>query len=325
MRLTHNTITAILSITLILLTIPVFSQMGIDLDIKKPKEYDERVLRSEKSASKKFSLPNRFIQNTVTHYNYFFNARNKLNEVIENAKAAFKDDYSELLSFYNYTLDATAGDSIQLDSVTYKASSGIALHDLRNDWADNLYLLWGAAFYLQQKFDSAYLMFQFINYAFAPKEKDGYYITIGSKRDVNSAYSISTKEKKGIIRKVFSDPPSRNDAFIWQIRNFLAQNQFADASSLIVTLKNDPVFPKRLKKDLHEVQALWFYKQNMWDSAAFHLIDALSNASNLQEKARWEYLTAQLFELSNHFKESEKYYAKVSGHTTDPVRSEELV
>ena len=319
MRPTRYTITAALILILCQATIPAFSQLGVSFDIKKPKDYEERVLRSERSDEKKFSLPKRLIQNTVTHYNYYFNANNKLNEVLERAKTAFKDDYSQLLPFYNYSLDATAGDTIQLDSINYKASTGIALHDLRNDWVDNLYLLWGASYYLQKKFDSAYLMFQFINYAFAPKEKDGYYLAIGSSRDGNSAYSISTKEKNSLPRRVFSEPPSRNDAFIWQIRTFLAQDELADAASLIVTLRNDPKFPKRLQNDLDEVQAYWFYKQNMWDSAANHLVKALSNATNLQEKARWEYLAAQLYELTGKYKESEKYYVKVSSHTTDPI------
>ena len=319
MRFTQYTITAVIFFILCQATIPAFSQLGMSFDLKKPKEYEDRVLRSEKSEEKKFTLPKRFVQNTVTHYNYYFNANNKLNEVLEKAKTAFKDDYSQLLPFYNYTLEATAGDSIQLDSLTYKASTGIALHDLRNDWVDNLYLIWGASYFLQKKFDSAYLMFQFINYAFAPKEKDGYFLAIGSARDGNSAYSISTKEKKSLPRKIFSEPPSRNDAFIWQIRTFLVQDQLADAASLIVTLRNDPKFPKRLQNDLHEVQAYWFYKQNMWDSAANHLVNALSNATNLQEKARWEYLAAQLYEMSGKYKESEKYYVKVSGHTTDPI------
>jgi tetratricopeptide (TPR) repeat protein len=309
----------VLFLLVIQLSLPVAGQLGFPLEIKKSEEYEDRVLRSERSDQGKFRLPKRFIQNTVTHYNYFFNANNKLNEVLERAKSSFTDDYAKLLPFYNYTLDATAKDSIQLDSIVYKASTGIALHDLRNDWIDNLYLLWGASYYLQKKFDSAYLMFQFINYAFAPKEKDGYYLTIGSSMDGNSAYSISTKEKKSLPRKILSEPPSRNEAFIWQIRNFLVQDQLAEAASLIVTLNNDPNFPKRLDPDLHEVQAFWFYKQNMWDSAAVHLVQALDNATNLQEKARWEYLAAQLFEMTGNNKEANKYYTKVSSHTTDLI------
>jgi hypothetical protein len=319
MRTLRHTFTAAIFLILCQLSLPSFGQLGFAFQIKKPKEYEERVLRSEKSDQGKFSLPTRFIQNTVTHFNYQFNANLKLNEVLERAKGGFRDDYSKLLPFYNFTLDATARDSIQLDSITYKSSTGIAIHDLRGDWIDNLYLLWGAAYYLQKKFDSAYLMFQFINYAFAPKEKDGYYLTIGSGRDGNSALSIATKEKRSLPKRLLSEPPSRNDAFIWQIRNFLAQDQFAEAASLIVTLKNDPAFPKRLHNDLHEVQAYWFYKNNMWDSAATHLVGALTNATNKQEQARWEYLAAQLFEMSGNYKNAEKYYARVYVHTTDPI------
>ncbi len=313
------TFTSALFFIFCLVSFPTAAQLGIPITIEKPEEYEDRELRSEKSDQKKFTLPRRAMQNMGTRYNYYFNANNKLNDVVAKAKASYKEDYSKLLSFYNYSLDATAGDSIQLDSVIHKSSSGIALHDLRGDWVDNLYLLWGAAFYLRKDFDSANLMFQFINYAFAPKEKDGYYLTIGSRMDGNSALSIATNEKRSLPKRLLSNPPSRNDAFIWQIRNFLVQDKFAEAASLIAMLRTDPLFPKRLNDDLHEVQAFWFYKQNMWDSAALHLTEALGNATTKQEKARWEYLAAQLFELAGQHQDAEKYYARVSGHTTDLV------
>ena len=319
MRLNRYIISATFLIILFQTASPSYSQLGISFDIKKPRQYEERVLKSEKSDQKKFNLPRRFIQNTVTHYNYFFNANNKLNEVIDRAKEAHKDDYSELLSFYNYSLDVTAQDTTQLDSIINKSMTGIVLHDLRNDWIDNMYLLWGVAYYLGKEFDSAYLTFQFINYAFANKEKDGYYKFIGSRLDGNNALSIATPEKNTLPKKVFSEPPSRNDAFIWQIRSYIAKDEFPEAGSLIVTLKNDPVFPKRLHNDLEEVQAWWFYKLEMWDSAAAHLANALGNATTKQEQARWEYLTAQLYEKSGKFDEAQRFYSKAITHTTDPV------
>jgi tetratricopeptide (TPR) repeat protein len=296
-----------------------YGQLGLSFDIPKPKQYEERQLRSEKSESKKFTVPRRFIQNTTTHYNYFFNANNKMNEIIDRAKAVHTDDFTQLLSFYNYDLDETARDSVQLDSLIYKATTGIVLHDLRSDWADNMYLLWGAAHYLQKQFDSAYLTFQFINYAFAPKEKDGYYQYIGSRMDGNSAVSVSTKEKNTVTKKIFTRPPSRNDAFIWQVRTFLAWEQYPEAATLIVTLRNDPVFPERLQNDLEEVQALYFYKQNQWDSSATHLTKALGNAASNQEKARWEFLAAQMYEMSGNNDLAENYFEKAIGHTVDPV------
>ena len=295
------------------------SQQGFSFDIKKPEQFDDRVLASEKSESKKFPLTKRLTQNTFTHYNYFFNANNKLNEVLEIAKAAHVDEYTELLSFYNYSLDETAANKEQLDSIIYKSTTGIVLHDLRNDWIDNLYLLTGAAYYLRKQFDSAYLTFQFINYAWAKKEKDGYYQTIGSKFDGNDAFTISTKEKNSLPRKVFSEPPSRNDAFIWQIRTLIAMEEYGEAASLIITLKNDPAFPKRLQSDLEEVQAWWFYNANVYDSTAVHLEKALDNATNKKERARWEFLIAQLYQLSGKSGLAIKFYDKVIGHTIDPV------
>jgi tetratricopeptide (TPR) repeat protein len=299
--------------------IPVHAQQGYTPTIVKPKEYNNRLLRSEKSGQKKFTVPRRLIQNTVTHYNYYFNANNKLNEVMERAKGSFIDDFSQLIPFYNYSLDVTAADSTQLDSIAYKSQTGIVLHDLRNDWADNMYLLWGAAYYLQKEFDSARMMFQFINYAFADKDKDGSYRVIGSARDGNNSFTISSTEKNSLPRRVFAEPPSRNDAFVWQIRNYLAQDKFAEASTLIQMLKNDPVFPSRLQNDLEEMQALYYYKQQLWDSCASHLEKALGNAANQHEKARWEYLLGQLYETSGKTEDAAGFYSKSINHTTDPI------
>lgn len=309
---------------LLLLTLcfPFFqghAQQGFAFDIKKPEQFEDRQLGSEKSGAKKFTVPRRFTQNTFTHYNYFFNANNRLNEVLERAKIAHVDDYTELLSFYNYSLDETSLNKEELDSILYKSTTGIVLHDLRNDWIDNLYLIQGAAYYLRKQFDSAYLTFQFINYAFAKKEKDGYYKVIGSKFDDNSPLSIATREKNSLPKKIFSEPPSRNDAFIWQIRTLIAMEEYAEAASLLITLKNDPAFPKRLQNDLEEVQALWFYNGNMHDSAAAHLENALSNATNKKERARWEFLIAQLYERSGKTELAKEFYDKVINHTIDPV------
>ncbi|MGC4034542.1 MAG: hypothetical protein QM764_01185 [Chitinophagaceae bacterium] len=295
-----------------------FGQQGFSISVKKPKPFEERVLRAEKTDNLKFNAPRHFFQNTFTHYNYFFNANNKLNGVIEQAKMYHRDDYSQLLSFYGYTADEAVQFKGDLDSLVYKSKTAIVLHDLRNDWIDNMYLIWGAAYYLRKDYDSAFLMFQFINYAFAPKEKDGYYRFIGSKMDGNNAMNIATKEKNTLVKRVFSEPPSRNDAFIWQIRTFIAMERYGEAASLIAALKNDPVFPDRLRNDLEEVQALYFYKQNMWDSSANHLVLALSNAETKKDRARWEYLIGQMYEMSHRYADAQTYYTKIFGNT-DPV------
>jgi outer membrane protein assembly factor BamD (BamD/ComL family) len=293
---------------------------GITFDLKKPEKFENKKLGSEKTETKKWTITRRFTQNGVTKFNWHFNARNKLEGVLERTKMMHKDDYNELLTFYNYTLEETAREKSELDSVIYKANAGILLHDLRNTWVDNLYMLMGMAYYFRNEPDSAYLTFQYINYAFAPKEPDGYDIPIGSNStEGNNAFTISTKENNSLVRKAWSTPPSRNESFIWQIRTFLAKDEFAEAAGLIETLKHDPRFPERLHTDLYEVQALWFYKREIWDSAAIYLEKALPNAAGREEKARWEYLAGQMYERARQHEKASELYGRAVKHTLDPV------
>ncbi|MEN9952193.1 MAG: hypothetical protein RLZZ520_461, partial [Bacteroidota bacterium] len=184
-------------------------------------------------------------ENVVAHYNFYFNANNKLQDVLTSAKKAHKDSFSRPLSFYNYTLDQTAAQKQELDSVIHKSNNGILLHDLRNDWVDDLYLLMGQAYYYQKKFDSAYDVFQYINYTFQPRRKDemGLEKTIGSNLNTSgNIYTVSTKEK-GLTAK----SAARNDALVWIVRTLLAQDNDDDAKSLMETLFRDRNFPKRLQ------------------------------------------------------------------------------
>ncbi|MEO5984651.1 MAG: hypothetical protein ABIP80_04050 [Ferruginibacter sp.] len=288
---------------------------------KKPEKYEEKKLGSEKTGEKKFTPVRRFIQNNVSHYNFYFNANNKLNAVIERAKLAQRDDYGKLLSFFPYSPENTASQQVELDSVIYKSTAGILLHDLRSDWVDNLYLLIGKAYYLRNELDSAALTFQFINYNLFPRKKkeDDTRIVGANESASNNVISIANKEKRNIIEKALTKPPSRNDALIWLTRTLTDRGEYGDAGGLINILHNDPNLPSRLGNDLEEVTAYWFYSQGNYDSSALHLEKALSAAANKQDQARSEFLLAQMFEISGHFDKASNYYARVSKHTVDPI------
>ncbi|MFZ4058939.1 MAG: tetratricopeptide repeat protein, partial [Ferruginibacter sp.] len=208
-----------------------------------------------------------------------------------------------------------------LDSVIFKSTAGILLHDLRNDWIDNMYLLMGKAYFLRKDFDSAAATFQFINYNLFPRKKneDDSRI-IGTNDDANrSIVSIANKEKQNILQKLTAQPPSRNDALIWMSRTLIEQNELGEAASLINILQHDPNLPNRLKNDLNEVNAYWFYKQESYDSAAVYLEKALSNADTKQDKARSEFLLGQLYSMSRQFDKATTFYEKSSKHTVDPI------
>ena len=288
---------------------------------KRDKKFEERKLGSEKMAEKKFTVVRRLFQNNYTHYNYFYNANNKINTVIERAKIAQKDDYTKLLTYYPYTLDNTAAQKSELDSVIYKATAGILIHDLRNDWIDNMYLLMGEAYFFRKDFDSAAATFQFINYNLFPrkKEEEDNRIVGTSDASTNGVLSIANKEKRNILQKLTAVPPSRNDALIWMTHTLIEQNELGEAAALINTLQHDPNLPHRLVNDLAEINAYWFFKQNIYDSAAAYLEKGLNFNQTKQDLARAEFLLAQLYEITRQFDKASIFYNKSSAHTTSPL------
>jgi len=305
------------------LSLALRAQDGVDYTLTKPKKFENRTLASETSNDgKKIKKARRFVQNTITHYNYYFNSNEKIKMILARAKASMKDDYTRLLPFYNYTLDATAAQKRELDSIIYKCTMGILIHDTRSDWVDNLYLLIGRTYYYKKDFDSAFITFQFVNWAFAPKDKEGNDQPIGSnynKDEGTSADKVATREHPNIGQKAFSLPPSRNDALIWKTRTYIAKDEFAQAAGLIEVLLHDPLFPPRLEPSLQEVRALWFYRQNIYDSAAIFLEKALPAAEDREETARWEYLIGQLYEKTGDSYHSKMFYERAVKRTYNPI------
>lgn len=299
----------------------LFAQPGATVNLSKPKKYMNRVLPSEKAKDKPMNPWQRAFNNIPTHYNFHFNGELKLQEVLENAVSGFRDDYSKLLPFYNFTMENTAAQATELDSVIWKGNDAILLHDLRSDWVDDMYMLMGKSYYYKKDFDSAAICFQYINYAFQPRTKDEYGMNkaIGSNlNNSGNVYTVSTKEKASLTRMV-THTPARNEAMLWLAKTLTMAGDYSNAASLIETFKRDVTFPERLYPHLKELQAFWFYQQEMYDSTAVYLIQALDNAPGLRERARWEFLIAQILSARGNVKEADEWYGKAILHTTNPI------
>ncbi len=317
--------TLLLILFFIMPAIPAWAQIEkitFDLNKDKPEKFQNKVLRSEKTGEKKFTVPRRFVQNTVSHYNYYFNASNKINSVIERARIAQQDDYTKLLPYYSYSLDNTASQKSELDSVILKATAGILLHDLRSNWVDNFYMLIGKAYYLRKDYDSAYMTFQFINFNLRPRDKknpDGTVVVGSNENKESNALTVANKENRKFIDKVFTKPPSRNDALLWQVRTLTQMGHYAEASGLINTLEHDPNFPARLHVDLDDAKGFWFFQQHIYDSAITYLELSLPATLDLQDQARREFLLGQLYEQKHSMDTASYYYSLSIRHTTNPL------
>ena len=282
----------------------LLEKTGIN-EIDKPLPY-ERLL------DKKYTLGRRAYQNTVSQFNYLFNAEIALDEIIQKARDINEDDYTELLPFYDYDLSITAKESI--DSIIYRCNANIVLHDLRSNYVDDAYLLLAKSYLFHKNFDTAGSILQFINYSFYDKE-DGADQNIGSNLNKSGKFSIASAENN----RVWENKNVRNESMIWQARNYFEAGEIIEGISLLQLLKTDLDFPKRLYPFLFEQLAYGYYLSGINDSAANYLIKGLDNAPDLSTKARWSYLIAQLYEKEQKANLAYIWYKKASAIVSNPV------
>jgi len=282
--------------------------------VANPKEeFDERLLPYERLLNKKYTLTRRAYQNTVSQFNYLFNAEEELKEIIQKSRNNYKEEYGSLLSFYDYDLATTSKSSF--DSIIYRCNANIVLHDLRSNWVDDAYLLLGKAYLFHRNYDTAASIFLFINYSF-DENANGTDLPIGSNmRNASGRFSVSNKDDNNL----FKNGNVRNESMLWQARNYIEANQTNEAISLLQLLKSDVDFPKRLYPFLNEQFAFAYYSMESYESAANSLIEALPNALDDNAKSRWYYLIAQLWQKVNNTQKAYSWYKKASDFSPNPV------
>jgi hypothetical protein len=272
----------------------------------------DKQLPYERLLDKKYTLGRRAYQNTVSQFNYLFNAEISLEEIIQKARDAHEDDYTELLPFYDYDLSNTAKESI--DSIVYRCNANIVLHDLRSNYVDDAYLLLAKSYLFHKNFDTAASILQFINYSFYDKEA-GADQPIGSNLNKSGKFSIASVEDN----RAWENKNVRNESMIWQARNYFEAGEINEGISLLQLLKTDAGFPKRLHPFLYEQLAYGYYLSGINDSAANYLIKGLENAQDLLTKARWSYLIAQLYEKEQKIDLAYNWYKKAGLIVSNPV------
>jgi hypothetical protein len=280
----------------------------IPQEIEKPLPY-ERLLNT------KYTLGRRAYQNTVSQFNFLFNAEEELNGNILKARNEYVDDYTTLISFYDYDLSTIAKNSI--DSIIYRCNANIVLHDLRSNWVDDAYLLLAKAYLFHKDFDTAGSILQFINYSFDDKE-DGMDLPIGSNlRNTKGKFSIATAENN----RFFENLNVRNESMIWQARNYIEKEEWNQGISLLQLLEADAIFPKRLHPFLNEQLAYGYYQMEMYDKAAAALEKGIDNAPDDAAKTRWYYLIGQLWQKADSWDKAYPWFKKANQNAVNPIIS----
>ncbi len=215
--------------------------LNIKISKKREKWSNESMLR------KRWGPPRKQLQNLFTHYNYYFNANRKMEMAEANMLRVKRDNYDKPIDLFPFNPDTDSSLLLaDMDSIVQKTSIGIQIHDPRTDWADELYLLLGKAYYYKGSYDNAAIAFRYVISLRELKKKEQARNGGSSASTRGKTPSILQDEKKSAL-DFLKHQSVHNDALLWLSRTFAQTGRYGEAESVLDLLINDPNFPPSLK------------------------------------------------------------------------------
>lgn len=116
---------------------------------------------------------NKFYHNLNSKYNGIFNANELMEEAYFRLEAAHKDDYSQILPVFPYTVASNAkAVAPEMDIVIEKVTRVAIVHEV-GEYVDDSYVMMGQAQFLKQDFETAEETFEYFREEFNPKNPYG--------------------------------------------------------------------------------------------------------------------------------------------------------
>lgn len=233
-------------------------------------------------STKKNTFMRRAYHNLVAHYNGYFNAREILKEENEKLISMHKDDYSQLLPIFIYpTEDQNKALIPQMDIVIEKSSTVIERHSIYKrkkehiKWIDDSYYLIGQA-------------------------------------EFNKGNLVSAEQTFLYIYQGFKTEPIRYDAMLWLIRTHIEKGEWDKVETYFEVIEKDVSFPDEKLGLFNAIYADYHIKKDEdYENAMLRLEDAIRFTEERENKRRYTYILAQIYQKKGFLKRANELYADV--------------
>lgn len=242
-------------------------QLALELKIKKKRE----AWNNEKMLKRKWTFTRKTYHNTVTKYNYYFNANRKMDEAIDNMLRMRQERYDSLISLFPFDpdMDSTML-SADMDSIIQKASLGIQIHDPRTMWADDLYLLLGQAYYYKGNYEQASTAFKYIISMNQQRKKEELKKAAGNRKNIDKTISVVEKEEKKPL-DFLRHKSSNNEAILWLARTYTESGKASETMSILDLLESDKNMTEELKGRVALEKAYLYLEKKDYKAVPEHL------------------------------------------------------
>lgn len=232
-------------------------------------------------STRRNNIVSRSFHNVTSHYNGWFNARERVKQGAKTLAESHEDKYDRILKVFRYA-DAQKARAVypDMDEAIKKVSIVIQRHSIYKDgkeycnWIDNSYFIMGQAQFFKHDFWAAIETFQY----------------------TSSSYP---------------DGDARYDAVIWLAQTYLMLGKTTDAEFLLDYFRNDKSSPQRLKGLFHAVYADFHLQKSNLSQAAEHLEKAAILAKKRDDRIRYLFILGQIYQKLDSTEAAFAKYQKV--------------
>ncbi len=228
---------------------------------------------------------NRRFHNLSAHYNGYYNAGLKVQDGVEKLAASHEDKYDRTLAIYQYA-NAEKSKAIypQMDDAMKRLGTVIQRHtivDKRGNekpnsekWIDDNWLLYGQALFYKHQYFEAIEAFQ--------------YVEVTYKKD-----------------------PNRHMGSLWLAKSYIQLTMMREAGDKLDYLRNQKDFPKKKIWEMEAVNADFNMQMRNFDKTIDHLLRASELAPKREDRIRFMFILAQLYQQKEEYKQAFDLYSRV--------------
>ncbi len=103
---------------------------------------------------------------------------------------------------------------------------------------------------------------------------------------------------------LFTQPPAFQEAQLWLARTYTEREKYDQAQAILIKLDDDSKTLKEVRTQLYPAYAHFYMKQKRYEKAIPLLEKAIEIADKRQDKARYAYILAQIYQEANQSSEA---------------------
>jgi tetratricopeptide (TPR) repeat protein len=241
----------------------------------------------------------RFYHNLTAKYNVLFNGTDSYNKGLNKMEETYTYDYSEVLPVFLYgDPDIAKAISSDMDRTIKKCSKLISLHSItvKPKVKNTKNLSTGEREFFNKK--------EFNNFV------DDAYLLMGKAHFHKHDFGMATETFRLVLND-FKNEPVVDETQLWLARTYNETRQFKSSEEILNLLSHKDDFPKELAADLYATYADFYLKQNNFKPAIESLEKTLGFKLSKNNKTRYSFILAQLYEKTGNLKKATDLYGQV--------------